>query len=67
MLDSKEVSSLESYEFIQVDQAVEEDPDLLVVLPKFVEVEMTLLLWLYHVVHLAQQVHEQDRLMVQVL
>ena len=67
MLDGKKISCFESNKFIEVNKAVKEDAYLLVVLFEFVEVEVTFLGWLYHVVHLTEQVDKENRLVVQIL
>lgn len=67
MLDRKEVSRFVGYEFVQVHETVKEDADLLVVLFQLYIREVSLLLRLYHVIHLAQQINEKYRLMVQIL
>ena len=67
MLDRKEVTCFISNKFVKVDQAVKEDADLLVVFLQLLEREVTLLSWLYHVIHLAEKVNEENRLMVEVL
>ncbi len=67
MLDGKEVSRFIGDEFVEIYQAVKEDTDLYVILLQFLQREMTLLLRLDHVIHLAQQVNKEDWFMVQIL
>lgn len=68
MLESKEIPGLIGDKFIEVHKAVEEDPHLALVLLQEFKGEMTLnWLGLYHVVHLAEDVYEQNWFVVQVL
>lgn len=67
MLYGEEVSALEGDELLQVDQAIEEYADLRIVFLELMEVEVPFFRRLYHVVHLAEQVHEENLLVVQVL
>ena len=67
MLDRKEVSRFVGDEFVQIYETVKEDTYLLVVLFQLYIREVSLFLWFYHVIHLAQQINEQYRLMVQIL
>ena len=64
MLDRKQIPRLVSYELVQVNQAVKEDTYLLIVLLQLLKGEVALLTRLDHVVHLAKQIHKQDRLVV---
>ena len=54
MLDREEIPCLVCDEFVEVDQAVEKDTNLLVIFLKFLKRKVSLLLRLDHVVHLAQ-------------
>jgi hypothetical protein len=67
MLDGKQVSRFIGDEFVEIYQAVKEYTDLHVIFLQFLQGEVTFLLRLDHVVHLAQQVYEEDWLMVQIL
>ena len=68
MLDREEVSRLVRDEFVEIDQAVEKDAHLRYVLSQLLHCEVPLCWgWLYHVIHLAEQVDEKNRLVVQVL
>jgi hypothetical protein len=64
VLDRKQIPRLVSYELVQVNQAVKEDTYLLIVLLQLLKGEVALLTRLDHVVHLAKQIHKQDRLVV---
>lgn len=68
VLDCEKISSLVCYEFVQIDKAIEEDANLCDVMSELRERKVTLCRRrLNHVVHLAEQVDEEDRLVVQVL
>ena len=67
MFDGEEISSLVRDEFVQVYKTIEEDAHLCDILSQLRECEVTLCRRrLNHVVHLAEQVYEEDRLVVQV-
>ena len=68
MLDREEVSRLVRDKFVEIDQAVEKDAHLRNVLSQLLHREVPLRRRrLYHVIHLAEQVDEKNRLVVQVL
>lgn len=67
MLDRKEVSRFVGDEFVQVHETVKEDTYLLVVLFQLYIREVSFFLRFYHIIHLAQQINKQYRLMVQIL
>lgn len=58
MLDRKKISGFKRDELVKVDEAIEEDANLLIVLFELAEMEVTLLLRLDHIVHLAQEIHK---------
>jgi hypothetical protein len=64
MLDGEEISPFESNEFLQVNQAVKKYAYLSIEFLKFMEVEVTFLRWLYHIIHLAEEINEQNLLMI---
>ena len=67
MFNSEQVSSFERDKLLKVDQAIEENPYLCIEFLQLVEVEVTFLRWLDHIVHLAQQINEKNLLVIQVL
>jgi hypothetical protein len=68
VLDCEQISGLVRNEFVQVDQAVEENPDLLFVLLQVLQAKMSLsFAGLDHVVQLTKQVDKKDGFVVQVL
>ena len=67
MLDCKKITGFISYKFVKVNQAIEEDPNLLVVFLEFVEREVTFLSRLNHIIHLTEQVHEKNRFVIKIL
>jgi hypothetical protein len=66
VFDSKEVSSLKGDELIKIHKTVKENANLGVVLLQLIELEMSLLRRLYHVVHLTKQIHEKNGFMVEI-
>ena len=68
VLDCEKISSLVCYEFVQIDKAIEEDANLCNVMSELRERKVPFCRrWLYHVVHLAEQVDEEDWLVVKIL
>ena len=67
MLDGKEVPCFKSNELIKVHQTVKEDANLSIVSLQLLKLKMTLLRWLYHIIHLAEQINEENWLMVKIL
>ena len=68
MLDREEVSRLVRDKFVEIDQAVEKDAHLRNVLSQLLHREVPLRRRrLYHVIHLAEQVDEEDWLVVKIL
>jgi hypothetical protein len=67
MFNGKEISCFIGNKFVKVNQTVEEDSYLLVIFLQFMEREMTLFCWLYHVIHLTEKVNEQYRLVIEIL
>ena len=68
MLDGKQISGLVGNELVKVDETIEENSHLCDILSQLFEREVTLRWWwLYHVIHLAEKVNEEDRLVIQVL
>ena len=68
MLQREQVSGLVGNELVEVDKTVEKDADLSLVLAQLVQREVPFnWLGLDHVVHLTQQVHEENWFVIQVL
>ena len=67
MLDGEEVPCFKSNELIKVHQTVKEDANLSIVSLQLLKLKMTLLRRLNHIIHLAEQINEENRLMVKIL
>ena len=68
MFQSKEVPLLIRYELIQINQAIEEDANLIQILSQLIECKMAFSrCWLDHIIHLTQDVNKENRLVVEVL
>ena len=66
MFYGKQISCFIGNKFVKVNQTVKEDPNLLVIFLQFMEREMTLFCWLYHVIHLTKKINKQYRLMIEI-
>ena len=67
MFYCEKIPSLVCDELVKVHKTVEENTNLSLISFQLSQVEVPLYrLWLYHVIHLAQQVNEENWLMIQV-
>jgi len=67
MLDCKQISLFVGDKFIQVDQAVEEDAHIVYVIPQLIKRKMSFCRrGLDHIIHLTEQIDEEDRFVVQI-
>jgi hypothetical protein len=67
MFYGKKISRFIGNKFVKVYQTIKEYTNLLVIFLQFMEREMSLFRWLYHVIHLTKEIYEQYRLMIEVL